>query len=268
MLLGDSFAEGFGVDFKETAQYKIEQILNRQVLNFGISNDFGPLQQQLLYKEYSSKFSHNIVILFFLPANDFTDNDKEYWRNINTERYRPYYAESSSPFYFHESYSPIVKAKNIFADFISASYNLFRTYSWSINIYRSIKYVSKSHEIKSNIASNYSGYFDSKVLQQKFVINTFREIYQESNKTTLVVSIPTINDIERSQSIGKTYRKQFWYSKLILLSAMKNFHFIDLMDFIPSNYQALFLECDPHWSSRGNKWCAEVVSEYIHSNNI
>jgi hypothetical protein len=256
------------VDLKETTQYKVEQFLNRQVLNFGISNDFGPLQQQLLYKEYSPKFCHSIVVIFFLPANDFTDNDKEYWKNINIERYRPYYTESLSPFYFHESYSPTVKGKKIFSSFISGAYNLFRTYSWGLNIYRSVRYVFKSQEIKLSKSINYSGYFDSKIKQQKFVINTFREIYQESKKTILIVTIPSIKDIEKSQSLGKTYRDQFWYSELLLLSENNDFHFIDLMDFIPSNHHSLFLECDPHWSSSGNKWCAEVISDYIQSNDI
>ena len=48
-LLGDSFAEGIGVDREEMSEYIIEQGLKVPVLNFGAAG-FGPLSELLIYK--------------------------------------------------------------------------------------------------------------------------------------------------------------------------------------------------------------------------
>ena len=60
---------------------------NIEALNFGVSGNFSSTQEYLLYKELASKFEHSAVALFFLPSNDFTDNDPEYFDDT---RYRPY----------------------------------------------------------------------------------------------------------------------------------------------------------------------------------
>ena len=75
ILLGDSFAEGFGVEKSETAEYLLEKKLNRKILNFGISYNFGPLQYYLIYKNLAQKYNHDAIIIFFFPQNDFRDNE-------------------------------------------------------------------------------------------------------------------------------------------------------------------------------------------------
>ena len=49
-LIGDSFAEGWGVNREETLQHLLETEFSSQVLNLGISGDVGPLQYYLIYK--------------------------------------------------------------------------------------------------------------------------------------------------------------------------------------------------------------------------
>jgi hypothetical protein len=72
----------------------------RQVLNFGMSGDFGPLQYLILYKGLAKKFEHKGLIVGFLPDNDFTDNDITFWsqpeRHTSRLRHRPYYVLNPS----------------------------------------------------------------------------------------------------------------------------------------------------------------------------
>ena len=75
ILLGDSFAEGYGVNYEDTSQKHIEKLNNTNVLNFGVSQNFGPVQYWLIYDEYAKKFNHSTVIIYFLPDNDFGEND-------------------------------------------------------------------------------------------------------------------------------------------------------------------------------------------------
>jgi hypothetical protein len=82
VLLGDSFAEGYGVNFADTAQAQLERLLGIDVYNFGSAGYFGPVQYYLIYKELASQYQHDGIILFFLPANDFTDNDYSLWKDF------------------------------------------------------------------------------------------------------------------------------------------------------------------------------------------
>lgn len=108
-LLGDSFAEGFGVAREDMSEYLIEKELNLSILNFGASGSFGPLQELLIYDEYN-KLPHQGLIIYVLPANDFTDNDVQHWRETNQTRYRPYFSLTGDPlvpFYFPDAFLEI-----------------------------------------------------------------------------------------------------------------------------------------------------------------
>ena len=43
----------------------------------------------------------------------------------------------------------------------------------------------------------------------------------------------------------------------------QNFTFIDLIKYPVSNLENLYLKCDGHWTSEGNKWAAEIISKYL-----
>ena len=89
-IIGDSMVEGFGVNHVDTFSYKLNGAYGKQGLNFGASGNFGPVQQYLLYKSLIAKIPHNEVIYFFLPANDFYDNDGHKMESFG-DRYRPYF---------------------------------------------------------------------------------------------------------------------------------------------------------------------------------
>ena len=43
----------------------------------------------------------------------------------------------------------------------------------------------------------------------------------------------------------------------------KDFTFVDLIKFPISNLNDLYLKCDGHWTPKGNKWAAEIISKYL-----
>ena len=57
LLIGDSFAEGYGVDFDETAQAQLEKLLPIDVYNFGSDGYFGPVQYYQIYKHLAGDLS-------------------------------------------------------------------------------------------------------------------------------------------------------------------------------------------------------------------
>ena len=102
ILLGDSFAEGYGVNNNNTIDTKLEIISDLEIYNFGSAGAFGPLQYYLIYENLAKQFEHDGIILTFLPANDFVENDYKHWKEKKwnlidddylMERYRPYYVK-------------------------------------------------------------------------------------------------------------------------------------------------------------------------------
>lgn len=272
ILLGDSFAEGFGVSHTQTAEYLIEQSLGVNILNFGTAGNFGPLQEYLIYKNLAQDFAHKGVIIFVLPANDFTDNDKSFWDDSvsNRIRYRPYYSNldnPQTPFYFPEA-----KPTDIFGQY-SGNENNVITFSigdikriivknfWLSNPLRSLSYLTTKQDVTSG-----SYYLSASRKQQYDMVGAYSEIVKAaSGKPVSFVIIPTDRDIMLLKNNMDTINSQYWYQSLKDLSASSGGVFIDLIKFSVSDSNSLFHTCDGHWSALGNKWAAEIISKELSS---
>lgn len=272
ILLGDSFAEGFGVEFEKISKVLIEKKINKQILNFGTALDFGPLQKLLLYKEIKKKISHQGLIIYLLPANDFTDNDQNVWSKLDKTRYRPYFNKSgevTNPFYFPEA------KKRIVVETQHGLGTFLKEYFWSSNAIRTAIWIfsGKAMKDKEFKKRQESFYYDSKLYQQQNLISAYKEIIKLAvYKEILIVIIPTKNDILRYKknmdSIDTSYKDQYWYKELYKLANKKNIFTIDLIEHLPKNIESLFHSCDGHWNDYGNKWAAENISKFIISKNI
>lgn len=275
ILLGDSFAEGYGVNKTDSSEYLIETALNKKILNFGSAGNFGPLQYYLIYNQLASKYPHSGLLVFFLPANDFIDNDYRFWRGRDTvdaeghKRYRPYWHLEN------ENFTWFYPVKSVKTDCYNCPPPSFRTliikYTWMGNLYRSLESKYQFTHVEGERPSDevpypptYSGYFDAQEIQQQAALFFLEKLISESKgrKVTLVV-IPDKNDFIRINK-GQTYKSQYWYKKLVEISLKRNnFSFIDLAEIPTVDYNNLFFECDGHWSNNGNAWAAEAISEHL-----
>ena len=62
ILLGDSFAEGYGIDKEKTLDRLLEKRTKYDILNFGSAHNNGPVQYYILYNKLASKFDHKKII--------------------------------------------------------------------------------------------------------------------------------------------------------------------------------------------------------------
>ena len=262
IVLGDSLAEGFGVEAAERVSNLLEQRLKREFLNFGAQYDFGPLQYQIIYDKLASRFSHDQVLILFLPDNDFTDNDLEWWRRNRLDfsrRYRPYYQAAGDGYV---PYYPVPNPKDAAAH--AAPPGLLATIgdsiienSWIVAAYRDTSF-SRSRP------ADYSGYFDFTDAQLKAVLWSFVQIKKlAGERNVTIVIIPRRNDFARVAVEGKNR----------LGDTMKRFgteNGIDVVDLLPlmpavdPNIDQYFLTCDGHWSAVGNRVAADVLAARLH----
>ena len=276
ILLGDSFAEGFGVMKDKTSERLIEEWLGVPVLNFGASGNFGPLQELLIYEEFKD-LPHQGLIVYVLPDNDFTDNDLDVWRNKDQTRYRPYFSQSGDPLIPY--YFPTAVPRD---NFLSSSQGLIkqiiREYFWSANALRSILMLIRGdaqyvvNEQDNYLARSYFYDYPSDK-QQSNLISAYEAILQAAgNKNVLFVLIPRINDIARwkNESDRDGYQNSYWYQSFINFQnrTEQKVELLNLIEYLPTKTKELFFECDGHWGPQGNRWAADIISNFIKDKNL
>lgn len=267
ILLGDSFAEGYGVNNKDTSENIIEEKTGINILNFGASGDFGPIQYELIYSNLASKYNHEGLIIYFLPANDFVDNDYNTWKSKSIpqqNRWRPYFKKISE-----DNFTWFIPKNSIkFSNDISRV-NFTENYLWLYNFYKTFKFLRLKFSNKNRKAlDNYSGYFSPTEEQQKAAVFFIDKIISESKASNiLLISIPRPQDISRVYN-GADRNKMFWYQSFKNSASRlgKNVVFIDLLDYLPKeDLSNIFYQCDGHWNAYGNRWAADVISSKISS---
>ena len=278
-LIGDSFAEGFGVNKEFILDSKIESLSKFNVFNLGSAHGFGPVQYSLVYKNFAKQYPHKVLIITFLPSNDFRDNDpEEMYHPTNNKRYRPYYkligknkydiqyppnAIKTDDIYFQikEQEREIINIKKFIKE------NLKR-YSYFIRVLSSIKYLQKV-DLKTEF--RHEGFFNHTQDQVNAAIYFIEKIIKDSLKydveKVVLFAIPIEN--EAKYYFNKKPALPNWITKFKNLEKKyKSFKFINGLEFIPNNtneIEKLYFTCDSHWSKHGHSWAGKIISEEIKS---
>ena len=262
IVLGDSFVEGVGVEADQRVSDLLQQARKREFLNFGTQYDFGPLQYQIIYEKLASRFSHDQVLILFLPDNDFTDNDLDYWRGGRPDfdrRYRPYYQAADGGYipYYPMPDPKLTTVKTEEPSLVERILDIVAENSWTVAAYRSIRFVAAR-------PPGYSGYFDFSDAELKAVLWSFAQIKKLAGERNVTIAIiPRRGDFTRVAAEGKNR----------LGDIMKKFgaeNGIDIIDLLAPmqatqpNTDKLFLPCDEHWSALGNRVAADVLAAKLH----
>lgn len=277
ILLGDSFAEGWTVNADDTAKAKLETSLGIDVYNFGVAGYVGPVQYYLIYKDFAEQFQHDGVIVFFLPENDFTDNDFEILGRRKPTWYRPYYRKEPDGTYGY-FYSDRAKPGSGFYGLAGRPHSLsaglttrfLKNYTFTWNLIRTARYLignlgasgSASDKIKS-------AYFDTPLGEQQAAIYFLEKIVDEAGARRVVIAvIPDIFDLRRIATSGRTYVDQYWFKTLRALERSKpNVQVVDLAPQMLDRPERYFQTCDNHWNARGNAAAAAIIAPYIADRN-
>ena len=278
ILLGDSFAEGFGVSNQFAFKAILEKKLNTEIYNFGSSGALGPVQYYLIYKNLAIQYEHNNLIISFLPANDFNENDYKLWKkkkwNLfdDVERYRPYYIKKGNEFdYFIPRNAK--KRDNWYSldnpTIFQKIKSLVRETSWSFNIYKSFVLIKNYSEKKS---IKYSGFFDATAEQQEASMYFFRKILNMKKfDNVYFIIFPTVEDLKRIYLKGDNVYNQKWYKELLKIKNEVNYGFkiINIAEYFqsPEEYKNLLHTCDGHLNEAGNEFVSEILYREIKNLN-
>lgn len=274
LLLGDSFAEGYGVNVENSFAKIIENNSNKQVLNLGSAGSFGPLQEYLIYKNLGSSFRFDEIILFFLPENDFTDNSSVYQDSLFKNRYRPYFDVGSKNFeiYYPANSKPSDNFPSASAPSSIIIKKILIDFFYSANLLREAKIILLNNIDNTLSTKNTSGYFfDEKpsIDGTLYYIEKILSETPENIKKTIII-IPTEKDLRMIRISGLEYKSLYWYKNLAKLGGEYDINMIDLalksdifsFELINNGINEWFLPCDGHWSKNGNIYAAETYMNH------
>jgi len=225
--------------------------------------------------------------LFFLPANDFTDNDWTFWSKAGIAqvdgvvRYRPYW-KYVSPGVFDWFIPEDAVKRSDWApkrpvgpnDVRSGGFGWCKAALWSCNLVRTAQWVIhdwrlSAHQVTADERGRgkrlYSGYFDAPLRQQEAALSFIRQIVNETEPSDLlIVSIPTLSDILRRDGQAAV-PDPFWKTEMVRMSRESGGRvaYLDLLEESPPGAADLFLGCDGHWSAKGNRWASAVIERAI-----
>ena len=259
VVLGDSFAEGWGVEEDQRLSNLLEARLGREFLNFGIENDVGPLQYQILYERLASRFSHDRVLIMFLPDNDFTDNDADYWRWRRPDfldRYRPYYEADAAGGY--RAFYPVPRPGSDTAtaeqkSWLRAAGDGLRRNSWLLATlrYLRLRFLSRP--------AGYSGYLDFTAGELRAVLWSFRQIKAlAGRRQATILVIPRPSDLRRVRETGDNRLAR----ALDPFGRENDITIVDLLQLMPKfepRTERYYLPCDGHWNAEGNRIAAQAL---------
>ena len=260
IVLGDSFAEGWGVEDAQRVSNLLEAQLGREFLNFAASSH-GPLQYQLVYQQLASRYAHDHVLILLLPDNDFTDNDYAVWRakTRSGARARPYYERTGDgtyraiyPVSAADENARTARAANPVVTFGDA----IRRNSWAL---RTLQHVGELWDSRRA----YAGYFDVTDAQLDAVSWSLGEIKRTAGHRRVTVAlIPRPSDMARTAREGPG-------NLPARLTARVGPHDISVIDLLPAlraaaDPAALYLRCDGHWTVAGNAAAAAALRASDH----
>ncbi|MBI5518755.1 MAG: SGNH/GDSL hydrolase family protein [Desulfovibrio sp.] len=271
-VLGDSFIEGWGNKSEDRLTDRLEATIGREVLNFGTSGGFGPIQEWQQYKHFVSRFSHDVVLLGILPFNDFTDSSYDYAVKTQAQGYRPY-LQGSYPNYklvrqgqlsAADASPPILKSVDFTLREWSAIYRVLR-YLGSYRL-RNFKLVPRwVTEFQTDTGRPPSMYYDYSQKDWDILRYCLEQMAQEARgKQFIVFTIPQPTDFARYD--GSTTPPLT--AALTNLAKQANFTYVDLLDPMAKHDATtddLFFVCDNHWDAHGNEVATSILLPYVEA---
>jgi len=264
IVLGDSFAEGWGVDVDDRISNLLETATGIEHLNFGTAS-WGTIQQWQYYKHYARRYDHSAVFLFAFPQNDFADNNPDLQDH---SFYRPYLRKTEGAyeiFYtvkFDErntSERPAYKAiKNAIDNKI-----------YLANVARRAVRLFKERRVKpiTEPETDYDKFSEADIELFLYVLSRIAALAED--RRLYIITIPTEKDFEAAKANDGEF-------ELIrkLRSFAKRTHNVDIVDLAPHflsdatefgrAYEDYTFSCDRHWGALGNRVAADAILEAVY----
>ena len=273
VVLGDSMMEGLTLETPTRLSNLLETQTGIEHLNFATSQTFGPVQYLLVYEKLAKQFAHDVVLVGFLPENDFTDSNWEIGQKAFYNRYRPYFLGGDGRYqlvHFNEAYfdgEQQQKAEGLARPFLylwdnSMTIRAMRR-AWAIWRFRTVvddQIVQAAEPLTKGIRSFYYDYDAKDRDITRYTLT--RLIAAAEGRPVVILTIPMQRDLLNLKERG-TPPLPAWFADL---SRELGFTYVDLMPVLAAHPEAwadYYHRCDHHWTAKANALVLPVVAPVI-----
>lgn len=273
VVLGDSMMEGLTLETPTRLSNRLEKLTGIAHLNFASSQTFGPVQYLLVYEKLAKKFAHDVVLVGFLPENDFTDSNWEIGQKAFYNRYRPYFVGGDGKYalvHFNEAYFEGAQPRHgatwqqpfLWLWDNSMTIRAARR-AWAIRRFRTVvddQIVQAAEPLTKGIRSFYYDYDDKDKDITRFTLARLMQAVE--GRPVVILTIPMQRDLLNLKDRGPPPLPA-WFDAM---SRELGFTYLDLMPVLaahPEEWDNYYHRCDHHWTAKANQLVLPVVAPVI-----
>jgi lysophospholipase L1-like esterase len=253
LVLGDSFAWGYGVEESERFSQLLEGALGVEVINAGVSG-YSTDQELLWYKNEGIKYETDLVIVV-LAGNDVGDNDRQV---VSTIYYKPKFVIEEGQLVPIGYPVPKTSLQGRFIYSLSQrsalAYFLVQRYFDILSLYSGLK-VNSDHA-----NSPVSG------------INAERESFKLT--IALIDEMRNIAELRKAKFMIVT-TDRWWnhpsgetYKDLVTTMQSEGFLVLDVESMPGFDSEEMLIPNDGHWNQAGHEFVAEKIKALIETHQL
>jgi hypothetical protein len=261
VVLGDSFVEGFGVEYGKRLTERLEDLTGIEHLNFGLRGA-SPTGEYLIYQRLASRFDHDAVMLMILPRNDFTEDEPTPSALGSWGFYRPYlvgeypnYRVTLPARKFPEG-PPAYEWGNLLTDYSMVAQAANYAYEY---LHFAVTNLRAAGETFGPARSYYFDYTPAQFDRLRYVVEQIKGI--AGDRPVLIATMAGGRaDYTRAAKANVAPPLRL---ALADLARKLDVDYVDLMQAMPDpQWSRYFLSCNEHWGDYGNQAAAEAIASF------
>jgi hypothetical protein len=269
VVLGDSMMEGYTLESPQRLSNLLESATSIEHMNFATSQTFGPVQYLLVYETLAKKFAHDVVLVGFLPENDFTDSNWEIGQKAFYNRYRPYFVGADGNYelvHFNKAYFDVPQTSSDWLEspllYLWNNTLTLRALrrAYAIHRFQTVvdnQIVQAAEPLTKGIRSFYYDYDKNDEAITRYTLD--RLMRAADGRPVVIVTIPMKRDLQNLQDRGPPPLPT-WFTQL---SKDLGFVYVDLLPVLAGNVgdrDNYYHECDHHWTAKANALVAKALA--------
>lgn len=253
LVLGDSFAWGYGVEESERFSQLLERSLDVEVINAGVSG-YSTDQELLWYKSEGIKYETDLVILV-LTGNDVGDNDRQL---VNTIYYKPKFVLEDGQLVPKGYPVPKTSSQGRFIYSISQrsalAYFLVQRYFDLLSLYSKMKVNSDHANSPGSGISAKSEPFQLTIA----LLDEMRNVAKLRKAKFMIVATDRWWDSTSRET----------YTDFINTVRTEGFLVLDVESMTGFDPEVMLIPDDSHWNQAGHKFVAEEIKTFIERSQL
>ena len=253
LVLGDSFAWGYGVEESERFSQLLEKSLDVEVINAGISG-YSTDQELLWYRSEGIKYETDLVILV-VAGNDVGDNDRDI---VSTIYYKPKYVLEEGQLVLKGSPVPKTSPQGRFVYSLSQrsalTYFLVQRYFDLLSLYSKLKVNSEHTNSPVSSISAKSEPFKLTIA----LLDEMKNIAESRNAKFMIVATNRWWDSPSNET----------YEDFINTLQTEGFLVLDVESMPGFDPEVMLIPNDGHWNQAGHKFVSEKIKALIETHQL